>query len=187
MALKDVGARLKYFLWDDEDKLRKGEQDEAEAEEEAYEEVPEEEIREEKRERRSYTFNSKYGNKTQSKKSEPKYSGPRMARDDYEEESGYTGGRQKGLPKICIARPKTINDAKSIGDEMRKGSIVLIDLENTLQTDKQRVVDCTYGISYGMKYNFVPVLLDTLYVCAPEGTEVTGEGIKMKDGEFYHW
>ena len=87
---------------------------------------------------------------------------------------------------IKVYKPKSINDTRKIADDMLRGIVIIMDIENADAAERQRIVDCIYGVSYGLRYNFRRVA-DRMFVSAPHNIDISGDGIKTQDGEIYHW
>ena len=66
--------------------------------------------------------------------------------------------------QVVIARPKTIEDAKTIIDNLMAGSFVTIDFTTTEDREKQRIIDMVSGYCYGFGFNIEQVNINVFVV-----------------------
>lgn len=148
-----------------------------ESEDEYEEDIEEKDYDEDDADSRSYRY-SRSGQTSQksSQKQSPKIVNMR-GKTDYEDYPTST---------IKVFKPKSINDTKKIADEMLRGRVIIMDIEGADSVERQRIVDCIYGVSYGLRYNFRRVA-DRMFVSAPHNIDISGDGIKTQEGEIYRW
>lgn len=63
------------------------------------------------------------------------------------------GGKEVREPDIVITKPRDIVDCKNIIDQLIEGNSVMIDLGQTLESEKQRVMDMVSGYCYAFDCN----------------------------------
>lgn len=93
-----------------------------------------------------------------------------LADDEYEDEyfddeyEGYEEGTDESdvtpirsvpsvpdLSRIVTVRPRSFNDIQGFADEFRKGLPVILNLAETSEADRCRIVDFATGVCYGLR------------------------------------
>ena len=72
--------------------------------------------------------------------------------------------KSEDCSQVVIARPKTIEDAKTIIDNLMAGSFVTIDFTTTEDREKQRIIDMVSGYCYGFGFNIEQVNINVFVV-----------------------
>ena len=155
-----------------------------ESEEELDEELYEREQMDDEDEDSRYS--SKYSSSRSSSRNQYSRQSPKIVNVKRDGRGSDYVGDDYPTSTIKVYKPKSINDTRKIADDMLRGIVIIMDIENADAAERQRIVDCIYGVSYGLRYNFRRVA-DRMFVSAPHNIDISGDGIKTQDGEIYHW
>ena len=66
------------------------------------------------------------------------------------------------LSRIVTVRPRSFNDIQAFADEFRKGLPVILNLAETNEDDRRRIVDFATGVCYGLRGLLNPISDDVL-------------------------
>lgn len=75
---------------------------------------------------------------------------------------------------MIVVNPKDYKDAEKIGDHIKQGRPVVMNMENTDQDVAQRIVDFVQGVMYALD-GHMDRISDTIYLCAPNNMTVSRE------------
>ncbi len=75
---------------------------------------------------------------------------------------------------MVVVNPKDYKDAEKIGDHIKQGSPVVMNMESTDQDVAQRIVDFVQGVMYALE-GHMDRISDTIYLCAPNNMTVSRE------------
>lgn len=115
--------------------------------------------------------------------------------EDYEEESASVSNRQQAKPKsakqgkiipmrgvstsekpleVCLIKPKSVEDGRSISDTLLAGCAVILNLEGLQVSTAQRIIDFSSGACYSMNGNLQRVS-NYIFLITPESVEISGD------------
>lgn len=75
---------------------------------------------------------------------------------------------------MIVVGPKDYKDAEKIGDHIKQGRPVVMNIEQTEQNTAERIVDFVQGVMYALDGHMDRVS-DTIYLCAPNNMTVSRE------------
>jgi cell division inhibitor SepF len=81
---------------------------------------------------------------------------------------------QRGMGQVHIVRPESYGDAQQIGDRMRRGLPVIVNLEEAESELARRIVAFASGLVYGLDGN-LQKLSRRIYLITPAEMEVSSE------------
>jgi cell division inhibitor SepF len=84
------------------------------------------------------------------------------------------GPRQIELARITTLTPRTYNDARTIGEQFREGTPVIMNLTEMLDRDAYRMVDFAAGLIFGLRGSLDKVTKN-VFLLSPANVEVTAE------------
>jgi cell division inhibitor SepF len=82
--------------------------------------------------------------------------------------------RQIELARITTLTPRTYNDARTIGEQFREGTPVIMNLTEMLDRDAYRMVDFAAGLIFGLRGSLDKVTKN-VFLLSPANVEVTAE------------
>ena len=89
------------------------------------------------------------------------------------------------LSRIVTVHPKTVNDAKTIGESFRDGFPVIMNLTDMEDYDAKRLVDFAAGLIFGLRGTFEKVT-NKVFLLSPNEVTVTAEDRERIAGGFYN-
>lgn len=78
------------------------------------------------------------------------------------------------LNRITTLHPRTYNEARTIGEQFRAGTPVIMNLTEMDDTDAKRLVDFAAGLSFGLRGR-IERITNKVFLLSPEHVEVTAE------------
>ncbi len=76
--------------------------------------------------------------------------------------------------KVIIIQPETFDDAQSICDHLKSKKPVVINLEDLVKEDAQRIVDFLAGSIYALDGNIQKVS-SSIFIIAPNNVDIMGD------------
>ena len=84
------------------------------------------------------------------------------------------------LPHVTTLHPRTYNEARVIGEHLRDGTPVIMDLTEMLDNDAKRLVDFAAGLIFGL-HGSIDRVADRVFLICPADVEVTAEDRAQSD------
>lgn len=75
---------------------------------------------------------------------------------------------------MVVVNPNDYKDAEKIGDHIRQGHPVVVNVERTDQDIAERIIDFVQGVMYALDGR-IDRVSDTIYLCAPSNMTVSRE------------
>lgn len=75
---------------------------------------------------------------------------------------------------MVVVNPSDYKDAEKIGDHVKQGHPVVINVEKTDQDIAERIIDFIQGVMYALDGR-LDQISDTIYLCAPNNMTVSSE------------
>lgn len=75
-------------------------------------------------------------------------------------------GLAVGEIAVTVVEPRSVNDAHVIGDHLRNGQVVLLDLRKVDQTQGKRLIDFSAGVVFGLQ-GTIEVFGERIYLVRP--------------------
>ena len=75
---------------------------------------------------------------------------------------------------MVVINPNDYKDAEKIGDHIRQGHPVVVNVERTDQDIAERIIDFVQGVTYALDGR-IDQVSDTIYLCAPSNMTVSRE------------
>lgn len=75
---------------------------------------------------------------------------------------------------MVVVNPNDYKDAEKIGDHIKQGHPVVINVEKTDQDIAERIIDFVQGVMYALDGR-IDQISDTIYLCAPNNMTVSRE------------
>ena len=75
---------------------------------------------------------------------------------------------------LVVVNPENYKDAEKIGDNIKAGHPVVINVEKTDEAVARRLVDFVHGVMYALDGKMEKIS-DTIFLCAPHNTSVETE------------
>ena len=103
--------------------------------------------------------------------------------DEYEYEEMEVGSENKTTTKkinrkvdasICLVQPVSYQEAKEIGDEIKLGKGIILNLHNLSNEDGVRVIDFISGIVHAVEGTVKKIAVNT-FICLPSSIAVEGQ------------
>ena len=95
-------------------------------------------------------------------------------------EGGYSQWRADASPqttdlaRITTLHPRTYNEARTIGENFREGTPVIMNLTEMVDSDAKRLVDFAAGLIFGLRGSIERVT-NKVFLLSPANVEVTAE------------
>ena len=88
--------------------------------------------------------------------------------------------------RITTLHPHSYNDAKSIGENFRTGTPVIMNLTEMDDSDAKRLVDFAAGLTFGL-HGRIERVTNKVFLLSPEHVEVTAEDrARIVEGGFFN-
>ena len=98
-------------------------------------------------------------------------------RDVPEEQTSY---------RITTLHPRTYNEARTIGEHIREGVTVIMNLTEMDDADAKRLVDFAAGLSFGLRGSIERVT-NKVFLLSPQNVHVTAEDkARIAEGGFFN-
>lgn len=107
-----------------------------------------------------------------------------------EEEAGGSSSIVKfpasSMQQVVVMKPKDLSEVRNIANYLCSKYTILLNMENTVETDVQRIIDFIAGVAYANDGR-VSMLNDTFYLVTPFTVNLTAEiiGGLENEGIFY--
>ena len=89
-------------------------------------------------------------------------------------------------PRITTLHPRTYNDARTIGEQFRDGTPVIMNLTEMDDGDAKRRVDFAAGLIFGLRGS-IERITNKVFLLSPEHVEVTAEDkARIATGGFFN-
>ena len=88
--------------------------------------------------------------------------------------------------RITTLHPRTYNDARTIGEQFRDGTPVIMNLTEMDDGDAKRLVDFAAGLIFGLRGS-IERITNKVFLLSPEHVEVTAEDkARIATGGFFN-
>jgi len=88
--------------------------------------------------------------------------------------------------RITTVHPRTYNDARTIGEQFRDGTPVIMNLTEMDDGDAKRLVDFAAGLIFGLRGR-IERITNKVFLLSPEHVEVTAEDkARIATGGFFN-
>ena len=78
------------------------------------------------------------------------------------------------LTRITTLHPRTYNEARTIGEHIREGTPVIMNLSEMVDSDAKRLVDFAAGLIFGLRGS-IDRVTNRVFLLSPASIEVTAE------------
>ena len=82
------------------------------------------------------------------------------------------GSEKSGKLRVTVTEPHTFEEVQLVGDDLKKGVPVIINLQSTNNDLSKRVIDFCSGLTYAIEGNIKKVA-DKVFLLTPRNTVVT--------------
>lgn len=90
------------------------------------------------------------------------------------------------LSQITTVRPRSYNDARTIGERFRDGTPVIMNLTEMDDADAKRLVDFSAGLIFGQRGS-IDRITNRVFLLSPPDVRVTAEDrARIVEGGFYN-
>jgi cell division inhibitor SepF len=98
------------------------------------------------------------------------------AREYTEDVDGYAAGYADELPgyQITTLHPRTYNEARTIGEQFRKSTPVIMNLSEMDDADAKRLVDFAAGLTFGL-HGRIERVTAKVFLLSPHNVTVTAQ------------
>ena len=91
-----------------------------------------------------------------------------------------------GMSRITTIHPRTYNEAKTIGENFRAGTPVIMNLTDMDDNDAKRLVDFAAGLVFGL-HGSIERVTSKVFLLSPANVEVaTPEKIRVPERGFFN-
>jgi cell division inhibitor SepF len=88
--------------------------------------------------------------------------------------------------RITTLRPRSYSDALPIGENLREGTTVIMDLTDVVHDEAKRLVDFAAGLTFGLRGSIERVTRE-VFLLSPADVEVTAEDkARIAKGGFFN-
>ncbi|KEI44444.1 cell division protein SepF [Saccharopolyspora rectivirgula] len=96
-------------------------------------------------------------------------------------------GTQFNLSKITTLHPRTYSEARTIGEQYRDGTPVIINLTEMDEADAKRLVDFAAGLAFALRGS-IDKITNRVFLLSPPNVDVTAEGKRrLSEGTFFNY
>jgi cell division inhibitor SepF len=89
-------------------------------------------------------------------------------------------------PRITTLHPRTYNEAKTIGQQFRTGTPVIMNLSEMDDADAKRLVDFAAGLTFGL-HGSIERVTPRVFLLSPQNITVTAaDKARIAEGGFYN-
>ena len=90
------------------------------------------------------------------------------------------------LSRITTLHPRTYNEARTVGENFRDGTPVIMNLSEMDDTDAKRLVDFAAGLIFGLRGSIEKVT-NKVFLLSPSNVDVSAEDKRrIREGGFYN-
>ncbi len=93
--------------------------------------------------------------------------------------------RTADLARIITVKPRTYNEARTIGEHFRDGVPVIMNLSDMDDVDAKRLVDFAAGLIFGLR-GTIERVTSKVFLLSPQNVNVTAEDKERIAGGFYN-
>ena len=90
------------------------------------------------------------------------------------------------LSRITTLHPRTYNEARTVGENFRDGTPVIMNLTEMDDTDAKRLVDFAAGLVFGL-HGSIERVTQKVFLLSPANVDVTAEDkARIAEGGFFN-
>lgn len=93
--------------------------------------------------------------------------------------------RQADVSRIVAMRPRTYNEARTLGEHFRDGVPVIMNLSDMEDADAKRLVDFAAGLIFGLR-GTIERVTSKVFLLSPQNVHVTAEDKERLAGGFFN-
>jgi len=109
---------------------------------------------------------------------------PRARESDEEPRNGYEEYRQPSY-QITALHPRTYNEARTIGEQFRKSTPVIMNLSDMEDADAKRLVDFAAGLTFGL-HGRIERVTAKVFLLSPHNVTVTAQDKARIESGFFN-
>ena len=91
-----------------------------------------------------------------------------------QEPAGYAAAEESAPYQITTLHPRTYNEARTIGEQFRKSTPVIMNLSEMDDADAKRLVDFAAGLSFGL-HGRIERVTAKVFLLSPHNVQVTAQ------------
>lgn len=96
-------------------------------------------------------------------------------------------GTQFNLSKITTLHPRSFSEARTIGEQYRDGTPVIMNLTEMDESDAKRLVDFAAGLAFGLRGSIEKVT-NRVFLLSPPNVDVAAEDKRrLAEGVFFNY
>jgi cell division inhibitor SepF len=96
-------------------------------------------------------------------------------------------GTQFNLSKITTLHPRSYSEARTIGEQYRDGTPVIMNLTEMEEADAKRLVDFAAGLAFAMRGSIEKVT-NRVFLLSPPNVDVAAEDKRrLAEGAFFNY
>ncbi|MHA6805180.1 cell division protein SepF [Salinifilum ghardaiensis] len=96
-------------------------------------------------------------------------------------------GTQYNLSKITTLHPRSYSEARTIGEQYRDGTPVIMNLTEMDEADAKRLVDFAAGLAFGLRGSIEKVT-NRVFLLSPPNVDVAAEDKRrLAEGAFFNY
>jgi cell division inhibitor SepF len=103
---------------------------------------------------------------------------------EYQEERAYEDHRQPAY-QITALHPRTYNEARTIGEQFRKNTPVIMNLSDMDDADAKRLVDFAAGLTFGL-HGRIERVTAKVFLLSPHNVTVTAQDKARIENGFFN-
>jgi cell division inhibitor SepF len=90
------------------------------------------------------------------------------------------------MSRITTVHPRTYNEARTIGEQFRSGTPVIMNLTEMDDSDAKRLVDFAAGLTFGLRGS-IDRVTNRVFLLSPHNVDVTAEDkARIAEGGFFN-
>lgn len=90
------------------------------------------------------------------------------------------------MARITTVHPRTYNEARTIGEQFRSGTPVIMNLTEMDDSDAKRLVDFAAGLTFGLRGS-IDRVTNRVFLLSPHNVDVTAEDkARIAEGGFFN-
>jgi cell division inhibitor SepF len=103
---------------------------------------------------------------------------------DYDDDPSYVPDLQPPTYRITALHPRTYNEARTIGEQFRRSTPVIMNLSDMDDADAKRLVDFAAGLTFGL-HGRIERVTAKVFLLSPHNVSVTAaDKAKIENGFF---
>jgi cell division inhibitor SepF len=96
-------------------------------------------------------------------------------------------GSHVNLSKITTLHPRSYSEARTIGEQYRDGTPVIMNLTEMEEADAKRLVDFAAGLAFALRGS-IDKVTSRVFLLSPPNVDVTAEGKRrLAEGAFFNY